>query len=256
MREKIIEAVAAQERKRQVRILFAVESGSRAWGFSSPDSDYDIRGVYVPPVEWYFKLDEKKSDTFLEMLPGDLDVACWEIGKALFQFKKCNPSFLSWLGSPIVYSDRGFLARLRELIPDVFNPVRVACHFAAMHRKAMEDLGDDGQIRIKKLCYAMRANLCVRWVFEHESMPPTAFADVRRGVTLSSEEDSAISGLLSQKATAAEGFRLPLPSGFGRIVENQEFEIATRAWRNREPRLERLAELESLFKNEVLGSRT
>ena len=120
-----------------------MESGSRAWGFASPDSDYDIRAVYVKPLDWYLGLEERQSDTINAMLPDDIDVAAWEIRKALRQLLKSNASFMEWLGSPIVYHDCGLIAQLREMESRVVNPIAIAHHYASMLRHALQDRMDD-----------------------------------------------------------------------------------------------------------------
>lgn len=56
MRERIIELLHSIEAEHGVKVLYACESGSRAWGFASPDSDYDVRFVYVRPLEDYLSL--------------------------------------------------------------------------------------------------------------------------------------------------------------------------------------------------------
>ena len=162
MKEQIQKALKQIESEHDCRILFAVESGSRAWGFASPDSDYDIRAVYVKPLDWYLGLEERQSDTINAMLPGDIDVAAWELRKALRQLLKSNASFMEWLGSPIVYHDCGLIAQLREMESRVVNPISIAHHYASMLRHALQDRTDDGTISVKKLCYALRAGLCVR----------------------------------------------------------------------------------------------
>lgn len=103
MHDKIIQTLKELESKENCKILFAAESGSRAWGFASPDSDYDIRVIYVKPEAWYWDITEKKPDTFAVMLPDDLDVSAWELRKTLQLFSKCTPSLNEWLGSPIIY---------------------------------------------------------------------------------------------------------------------------------------------------------
>lgn len=90
------------ERKEGVRILHAVESGSRAWGFASPDSDYDVRFVYVRPKEDYLRLDEPK-DVIEWQLDEVLDINGWDLKKALRQFAKGNVTLFEWSESPIVY---------------------------------------------------------------------------------------------------------------------------------------------------------
>ena len=104
MNERIRAALRDVERQFEVRILLAVESGSRAWGFASPDSDYDVRFVYAHPRDWYLSVGDAR-DVIEQMLPGDLDVSGWELRKALRLFSKCNLALNEWLGSPVTYQE-------------------------------------------------------------------------------------------------------------------------------------------------------
>ncbi len=97
-------ALAEIERKYGVRILFAAESGSRAWGFASPDSDFDVRFLYAPPPSWYFSVFPPRN-VIEENLPRDLDVVGWELRKALQLFAKGNAPLCEWLDSPVVYAE-------------------------------------------------------------------------------------------------------------------------------------------------------
>lgn len=165
------------------------------------------------------------------MLPDDIDISAWELRKALRQMLKSNASFMEWLGSLIVYRDSGLLAQLNELKDRVFNPVAVAFHYASMLRHALDDRSADGSIGVKKLCYALRAGLCVRWTMEHETMPPTAFADVRRGVALSGEADFAIDRLLELKASACEKDRIVPDPALVPLVEDCFGLLGEHSWR-------------------------
>src|SRR3954464_10534874 len=102
MREQIEEALGAIERECGVRILYACESGSRAWGFPSPDSDYDVRIIYIHPPDWYLSIDDKK-DTLELPINDELDISGWELRKALRMMRKSNAVIYEWLQSPIVY---------------------------------------------------------------------------------------------------------------------------------------------------------
>ncbi|MBR1609156.1 MAG: nucleotidyltransferase domain-containing protein [Kiritimatiellae bacterium] len=180
---------------RGIRVLFAAESGSRAWGFASPDSDWDVRAIYVHPRDWYLGIAEKPRDTFEAALPGDLDVSAWELRKALRLFAKSNVPLLEWLGSPVVYLDRdGLRDRLRALIPVVFDPRGAAWHHLAMQRGALADCAPDGSIRIKKLCYALRSALSVRWIAARAAMPPVPFPELFASTGLASSAESAVQG--------------------------------------------------------------
>ena len=99
-----------------VSILYAVESGSRAWGFASPDSDFDVRFLYVRPVLDYLRI-RPMRDVIELPLTGDLDTNGWDIVKALNLFRSSNPALLEWLRSPIIYRERGGLVTASETSP-------------------------------------------------------------------------------------------------------------------------------------------
>lgn len=134
-----------------MRVLLAVESGSRAWGFASPDSDYDVRFVHVHEPAWYLTVFESR-DVIETMLPGELDVSGWDLRKSLRLFSKCNLALNEWLGSPVVYSETSeFRSELRALIPMFFNPTRATHHHRNMAKQALSNLTSENQISIKKL---------------------------------------------------------------------------------------------------------
>ena len=113
------------EKDRKIKILFAVESGSRAWGFHSQDSDYDVRFVYVPDITYYFKVHNPRD--VVEIMEGDLDFSGWELRKALGLLYKGNPPLLEWLNSPLIYQEHPHrlpqsLERLQEAIMTLKRP--------------------------------------------------------------------------------------------------------------------------------------
>ena len=105
MTTEIQQELSRLETQHDIQILYAVESGSRAWGFASVNSDWDVRYIYVHRPEWYLQIDDKK-DNQEEILPNDIDLAGWELRKALRLFRKSNPPMLEWLDSPIVYREQ------------------------------------------------------------------------------------------------------------------------------------------------------
>ena len=254
MKEWIIEELKRLESEHDCRILIAVESGSRAWGFASPDSDYDVRVVYVKPIDWYLGLEERKTDTWNAMLPGDLDISAWDLRKALRHLLKSNASFMEWLGSPIVYLDDGLIARLNELKDSCVNPVHVAFHYASMFRHAMDDLASDGTISVKKLCYALRASLCVRWTMERETMPPTEFEAVCRGLSLAPDEASAIVRLLERKHVAVEKERVVPEPALAPLLASCQDELTAFKWRRNGADTSARAAIESVFLSVVRNS--
>jgi uncharacterized protein len=139
MRERVVDELQRIERQYGVRVLLAVESGSRAWGFASPDSDYDVRFIYNHHRDWYISVAESR-DVIEEMLPGDLDVSGWDLRKMLRLFGKCNIALNEWLGSPIVYCQAPtFREQLLRLMPSHFNPVAGLHHYRSMAVRTLEE---------------------------------------------------------------------------------------------------------------------
>jgi len=103
MRDTILSRLDQIETQHGVKILYACESGSRAWGFPSTDSDYDVRFLYVHPAEWYLSVDEKRDVIERPLTPENFDIGGWDLRKALRLFRKSNPPLLEWLGSPNIY---------------------------------------------------------------------------------------------------------------------------------------------------------
>ena len=102
MNRTILERLSEIERKEHIRIIHAAESGSYAWGFSSVQSDHDIRFVYVRPLEYYLRLD--KTQDVIEYPESDnIDIIGWDLKKALKLVYKSNPTIFEWSRSPIVY---------------------------------------------------------------------------------------------------------------------------------------------------------
>ena len=249
----VTEAIKAIELRHGCRVLFAVESGSRAWGFASPDSDYDVRGMYVRPLDWYLQLKDDPQDTIVEALPDEIDVSLWDMRKALLQMTKSNASFFEWLGSPIIYRDDGLIATLNMLKSDCLNPTHVVYHYASMFRKAMEARDVDGTIRIKKLCYALRASLCLKYAMTVEEMPPTPFADVLEGVKLAPDEREAIRELLVQKEHALESDVIVPDPRLANLLADRYDSIVSHPWRKDGAAAEVYAKLERIFRDCVKG---
>lgn len=114
-------------RDHDVRIIFAIESGSRAWGFPSPDSDYDVRFVYAHRPDWYLSL-RPGRDVIELPIEGDLDINGWDLRKALNLMLKPNPVLLEWLSSPVRYLwDEAACAALSDLAHQISH--QTACRF-------------------------------------------------------------------------------------------------------------------------------
>ena len=212
MHDKIIQTLKELERREDCKILFAAESGSRAWGFASPDSDYDIRVIYVKPEAWYWDITEKKADTFAAMLPDDLDVSAWELRKTLQLFSKCNPSLNEWLGSPIIYyAEEAFFAEMKRLLPRYFNPIRAGHHYLALAENSWTTLNENKEITLKKLFYALRGLFCAMWSAKFKTMPPTESDKLLIPELMPDEILQLIPELKKQKQQVNEKAVMPLP---------------------------------------------
>jgi len=204
MSERIVDELQRIERQYGVRVLLAVESGSRAWGFASPDSDYDVRFIYNHHRDWYISVAESR-DVIEEMLPGDLDVSGWDVRKTLRLFGKCNIALNEWLGSPIVYWQAPKLReQLLQLMPSYFNPVAGLHHYRSIAVRTLEENLEGERISIKKLFYVLRPLLACRWIERKRSQPPTLFHAMMDDELVSPEERIWIEELLKRKADARE----------------------------------------------------
>jgi len=213
MLDKINDALRQTEVKSGVRVLYACESGSRAWGFASPDSDYDVRFVYAHQRDWYMRL-EKTRDTIDRMLPDDIDLCGWDLRKTLHLFGGCNLALNEWIGSPIVYSAvPEFIEPLRALVADYFNPKKAMFHYLKMAERAHADnpLDATGAMNVKKLFYVLRPLFACRWITQFRTMPPTEFAAMRQRIEVESNVTAAIDEMLRVKCDAGEKDSTVLP---------------------------------------------
>jgi uncharacterized protein len=156
VRTEILRRLRAAEVEHDVRILYACESGSRAWGFASPDSDYDVRFVYVRKADWYLSFDvERRRDVIEYPITDEIDCGGWDIRKALYLLTRTNGALLEWLNSPVRYMETGSIAEsLRRLAPEIMNPIALCYHYSHMARgNAREYLFGD-QVRLKFLYFA------------------------------------------------------------------------------------------------------
>lgn len=166
------------EREHDVKVLLAVATGSRAWGWDSPSSDWDVRFIYVHKPEWYFKI-EPQRDVIEKMTGDNVDLAGWELRKALYLLKRSNPSLLEWLNSStVIYLDEEFGRRIREIEAYFFNPVKSMYHYNGMYNKYKERYFGAEGFPIKGYIYYLRSVLSCKWIETRLSLPPTRFSDL------------------------------------------------------------------------------
>jgi len=202
------------EREENVQILFAVESGSRAWGFPSANSDYDVRFVYIHPRDWYLSVDLEHRRDVIERPCDELwDFAGWDIRKAFKLFMKSNPPLLEWLDSPFIYLERhDFASKLRALIAEFFSPTSSMHHYLHMARGNMRAYLQNDTVWVKKYFYVLRPILAVRWLAEQRGAVPMAFGKLLDTITDQPELIQTIRELLDRKMLGdelAKGPKIP-----------------------------------------------
>lgn len=204
MIEEIKSELARLEAENEIKILLAVESGSRAWGFASEDSDWDVRYIYIHRLDWYLKIDEQK-DSQEEILANDLDLSGWELKKALRLFRKSNPPMLEWLRSPIVYTEQfSTAAKLRQMSETYFNPKSCMYHYLSMAKGNFKEFLQRDAVRLKKYFYVLRPTLACDWIREKNSFPPMEFEKLLDAQVSDAQIRREIDELLKRKIAGDE----------------------------------------------------
>ena len=177
VRSEILTRLQRAEREHGVRVLLAVESGSRAWGFESPNSDYDARFIYANRPDWYLSVDlEDKRDVIEYPIVDDIDLNGWDVRKALRLFGRSNPTFVEWIQSPIVYLEMGsFAASARRLLPAVYSCASGVHHYRSMAHSNYRGYLKADLVPLKKYFYVLRPLLSVRWLERYGEPAPIEF---------------------------------------------------------------------------------
>lgn len=205
---EILENLDRIEKEYGVRILYAAESGSRAWGFASPDSDYDVRFIYLRRARDYLRIEPVKD--VIEWQPDKLlDMSGWDLKKALFAMEKGNPNLLEWIGSPIVYRKAPEWERIAALTEDCFLEKAALHHYYGIAGHTLKADLEGDMVKYKKYFYALRPLLCCRWIRRFHKAPPVEF---KRLLTLFEKEEeglspdlyAAVKDLLAKKAVTEE----------------------------------------------------
>lgn len=223
MDETIKRKLQQLEKEHNIKILLAVESGSRAWGFSSGDSDYDIRFIYVHKLPWYLSITENRD--VIEEVVGDLDLSGWELSKALKLLSKGNPPLLEWLNSPIVYiKDPEFYSKFNKLAKKTFNNKAAIYHYLNMAKGNYKDyIQNKAYVKLKKYLYVIRPLLSCIHIQKKGTMAPVA-VNATMKLIRSFKAYSEIQALLEAKRLGAElstGVSNPILNDF--IDENIHF---------------------------------
>ncbi len=211
MRSQIESLLMETETSESIRILYACESGSRAWGFPSQDSDYDVRFIYHHPVEWYLSVDlENKRDVIERLISEQIDLSGWDLRKALKLLAKSNPPLLEWIRSPIIYLDPvGFKKRLHAISNIYYSPKACAHHYLHMAQGNVRDHLNGETVWLKKYFYILRPLLAIRWIEDGRGQVPMEFDILVETMVTDTRLKSAITKLLDRKEAGEELERGP-----------------------------------------------
>ena len=184
-----------------VRIPWAIESGSRAWGFPSPDSDYDCRFLYIAPRDRYLSLWPER-DVIETPLDKTFDVNGWDLAKTIRLIARGNATPIEWLRSPIVYTGlESFRDELLAFAADAADRASIGRHYLHVARRQRA-----GSPSLKRFFYALRPAAALRWLADHpdKAVPPMDLPTLLAESTASEAVRDASAALISLKAVTHE----------------------------------------------------
>ncbi len=250
MNKKISHYLTEIEKNKDIEILLACETGSRAWGFPSPDSDFDIRIIYKHKKDWYLSLNEQKDSLDLMFENNKIDITGWDLRKSLKLLHKSNASMLERIQSPIIYKKNdGFLEEIKIVAQNQYSKIATMHHYLSMAKKFIEEMKESEEYKLKKFFYTLRSATVCKWILEKDEMPPIEFIKMLNKLDINSKLTKRINELIDLKATKNETYyhkgesellnfivtciknaeenRLKLPSSKGNIDELNHFFIKT-----------------------------
>lgn len=249
MRETILSKLSEIENRGNVKILLAVESGSRAWGFASPDSDYDVRFIYVRPKEDYLRL-EKTRDVIELPIEGELDINGWDLDKTLRLLRASNPTLFEWFSSPIVYRETAFAQEFRSIMQRYFSSKRGLSHYLSMASSNYREYLKGNMVKAKKYFYVLRPVLACRWILDKGSPPPMLFSELMEA-ELNPVLLPDVNRLLDLKMNAPEIKTIPKIESINRYLDSSLEEVRSRIVQLPEDANHGWEELDQLFLSQL-----
>lgn len=220
--------------KYNIKILYACESGSRAWGFPSPDSDYDVRFIYVQETQKYTSI-AGIVDNLSFSIEDDLDIYGWDIKKVLQLIYKSNTTPFEWLQSPVIYYEStGFREKLFQICSSYFNQKRNILHYLGVAHSAKMTIKNESEIKIKKLFYILRPILAAKWNYEKNSIAPMNIEPLLDLVPLPIQQK--IKDLIEFKTQAIEGQLITIMPDLIAFISSQSEFLSREASRLEESR--------------------
>ena len=245
MRDLILSKLREIEQRENVRILLAVESGSRAWGFASQDSDYDVRFIYVRPKDDYLRL-EKYRDVIELPIEGELDINGWDLCKTLRLLRASNPTLFEWFSSPIVYMETPFAEEFRNIMQEYFSSKRGLSHYLSMAGSNYREYLKGDTVKAKKYFYVLRPVLACRWILDYGTPPRMLFSEL-----MEAELDPAlkpdVDRLLYLKKNSPEIKTIPKVERLNQYLDSSIDEVRNRITKLPEDKYHGWEELDRFF---------
>lgn len=221
VRQEIESRLQETELEEEVCIFYACESGSRAWGFPSADSDYDVRFLYIHHPNWYLSIDEKR-DVIERNISNSIDLSGWDIRKALKLLRKSDPPLMEWLNSPIVYQQRaGIVEKIRQLMPEYYSPKSCLYHYFHMAEGNFREYLKGEIVWVKKYFYVLRPILACKWIEAGYGIVPMEFDHLIDRLVKDGELKSAIEELVKRKRAGQELDREPRIPIISEFIEDE-----------------------------------
>jgi len=195
------------EAEKTVKILLACETGSRAWGFPSLDSDFDVRMIYVHPLDWYLKLSEKKDSIEVFYENNALDFTGFDLRKTLRLLKRSNVAIIERIQSPIIYKEESaFSSEMIQLAKMAYSRIASIHHYMGLANKYLEKVSSEAPYKLKSLFYFLRASYACKYILENETIIPIEFNKVLDNISIKESIKSKIEDLIKFKATTNESY--------------------------------------------------
>jgi uncharacterized protein len=174
MKEEIIRNIKDLERENNIKVIFLIESGSRAWGWESKDSDYDVRGVYIQDYDTFEE--EKKQ---VEIIKGKIDIVLWDLKKFIKLYSNSNPSVWEWLSSDIIYLDNNYFQELKKIFEKDYNEFKLKKHYLSMAQQNFDKyINSFSSVNLKKYVYIIRSIACINFIDKERLPPPKNYKDI------------------------------------------------------------------------------
>jgi len=201
---KLLAKLLEIEEKKDVTVLFACEAGSRSWGFASPDSDHDLRFIYVHRLPWYMTITPGKDCMVIPSSTDSIDIVGWDLRKAMGLMMASNPSLIEWFQSPTVYVTSQFHLRMREMVDQLFSVTRCWWHCRSLAKKDFMKDFEVNTINQKSYLHIVRSLLMCRYLDKNQAIAPVVLKDLvekTMDVQTESEMIGLITGLSVKKSS-------------------------------------------------------